>query len=291
MRTFETPRPIAVQLELVVGHARVEASERTDTVVTVAPTDPQRSADVTAAEQTTVELVNDVLFVKSPKGWRQWVPFSGDASVDVVIQVPKGSDLRATAAVATLRTSGRLGDGRAKVSAGDIHVDTAATVELTTSAGSISLQRATGRAELRTSTGTVRVGTVDGVAVVKNTNGDTEIHEVTGDLEVSSANGAIRIDRAGAAVHAKTANGDVTIGEVSHGTVVAQTARGHVEVGVRDGVAAWLDLQTHFGATRNHLEASGPPAAGEDAVEVRARTSFGDITIRRSRATAPADGL
>ena len=246
---------------------------------------------MTAAEQTTVELANDVLIVKAPKGWRNWMPWSGDASVDVVIQVPSGSDLRATSAVATVRTIGRLGDCRGKVSGGDLHVDEAATVELTTSTGSISVHRATGNADVRTSNGTVRVGTVDGAAVVKNTNGDTEIREVAGDLEVSSANGAIRVERAGAAVRAKTANGDVRIGQVSRGAIVAETARGNVEIGVRAGVAAWLDLDTHFGATRNHLDTSGPPAAGEDSVEVRARTSFGDITIRRSRTEAPSEGL
>jgi hypothetical protein len=82
----------------------------------------------------------------------------------------------------------------------------------------------------------------------------------------------------------------VTIGQVSHGAVVAQTGRGAIEVGVREGVAAWLDLHTHFGAARNQLDASGPPAPGDDSVEVRARTSLGDITIRRSRAEARTEG-
>jgi DUF4097 and DUF4098 domain-containing protein YvlB len=291
MNRFATPDPIAVHLELVVGHARVEAADRIDTVVTVSPSRPERPGDVAAAEQTTVDLDHDVLTVKAPKGWRQWMPWSGDASIDVVIEVPSGSDLRGSAALATIRTSGRLGELRYKVSSGDLHVDEAAAVDLTTSAGSISVQRATGRVEVRTSVGTVRIGTVDGVAVIKNTSGDTEIREVTGDVEVSSANGAIRVDRAGSAVRAKTANGDVTIGQVSRGAVTAQTARGDVEIGVRDGVAAWLDLHTGFGATSNQLDASGPPAAGEDSVEVRASTAFGDITIRRSRTEAHTEGL
>ena len=47
-------------------------------------------------------------------------------------------------------------------------------------------------------------------------------------------------------------------------------------------VAAWLDLHTGFGHVQNDLEASGSPEPGADTVEVRASTSFGDITIRRS---------
>ena len=40
------------------------------------------------------------------------------------------------------------------------------------------------------------------------------------------------------------------------------------------------------GTVRNSLDAAQPPAPGEDAVEVRARSSFGDITIRRARSPA-----
>ena len=86
-------------------------------------------------------------------------------------------------------------------------------------------------------------------------------------------------------VGAKTANGDVRVGEVARGAVVAQTAFGKVEIGVLDGVAAWLDLNTKFGRVQNDLGAAEQPAPGEEAVEVRARTSFGDITIHRSFAS------
>ena len=104
---------------------------------------------------------------------------------------------------------------------------------------------------------------------------------------MNAANGRISVDQAHAAVTAKTANGDVRLGEVARGAVVAETAAGTVEVGVRDGAAAWLDLNTRFGNVRNDLDAAERPGPGEDAVEVRARTSFGDITINRSSASDP----
>ena len=64
--------------------------------------------------------------------------------------------------------------------------------------------------------------------------------------------------------------------------MLAQTALGKVEIGIRDGVAAWLDLNTRFGSVHNDLDATERPGPGKDAVEVRARTSFGDITVNRS---------
>ena len=69
------------------------------------------------------------------------------------------------------------------------------------------------------------------------------------------------------------------------GVVVAQTGNGDLEIAVRDGVAAWLDLNTHYGRVDNTLEQADRPQPGEDTVEIQARTSFGDITVRRSPAT------
>jgi hypothetical protein len=66
-------------------------------------------------------------------------------------------------------------------------------------------------------------------------------------------------------------------------------SRGMAEIGVLDGVAAWLDLNTRYGNVQNDLDAAERPAAGEDAVEVRARSSYGDITIRRSANDAGAE--
>jgi DUF4097 and DUF4098 domain-containing protein YvlB len=101
---------------------------------------------------------------------------------------------------------------------------------------------------------------------------------------VNAANGTISIDLARAMVAAKTANGDARLGEVERGAVVAHSAFGTVEVGVRDGVAAWPDLDTKFGSVQNNLDAAERPAPGEDAVDVHARTSYGDITVHRSSA-------
>jgi hypothetical protein len=82
----------------------------------------------------------------------------------------------------------------------------------------------------------------------------------------------------------KTANGDLLLGAVAHGGVVAETGFGKVDIGVVAGVAAWLELNTGFGAVHNDLAAAEAPPSGEDAVEIRARTAYGDITIRRSAA-------
>jgi hypothetical protein len=282
MPTFDTPEPISVTVELGVGDVRIVASDRTDTMVEVRPSDPVKKADVTAAEQTRVEYAGGRLLIKAPKSWRQFTWRGGGESIDVQVELPAGSHLRGETGVAALRCQGRLGECRYKTGVGDIQLDQAGAVQLRTGVGDLTVEQAGGDAELTTGSGSVRIDHIDGAAVVKNSNGDTWIGEVAGNLQVNAANGRISVDQAQATVAAKTANGDVRLGEVAHGDVLAQTGFGKVEIGIRDGVAAWLDLNTHFGNVHNDLDAAERPEPGEDAVEVRARTAFGDITINRS---------
>lgn len=286
MPTFETPDPISVTVELGVGHVRIAASDRTDTVVDVRPSDPEKRGDVAAAAQTRVEYASGRLVVQAPKGWRQWLPRGGMESIEVEIGVPSGSRIWNEVGVASLVCSGRIGDGRVRAGVGDIRVDDAGSVDLRTGAGDITLGRVQGTADVKTGSGTVVIAAVEGTAVVRNGNGDTRIGEVAGDIRVNAGNGSISIDRASASVAAKTANGHVRLGEVERGAVVAQSAFGTIEVGVRDGVTAWLDLDTKFGNVQTDLDATGRPEPRDESVEIHAHTSMGDVSIRRSLASS-----
>lgn len=288
MPTFDTPEPISVTVEIGVGEVRIVASERADTVVDVRASNSSKRSDVKAAEETRVEYAVGRLLIKAPKSWRSFSPFGGSGSVDIEIDLPAGSQLRGDAAVATFHCTGRLGECRLKTAAGNVNVGETGPVKVKTSAGDITLERAVGETEVSTSSGAVRIEHVDGPAVVKNSNGDTWIGDITGELRVNAANGKIVVEHAHASVIAKTANGDVRLSDVTGGAVVAHTAAGKVEVGIHEGVAAWLDLSTSFGNVRSDLDASDRPVEGEDSVEVRARTAFGDITIRRAPAAPTA---
>jgi DUF4097 and DUF4098 domain-containing protein YvlB len=282
MPTFDTPEPISVTLELGIAHVRIVAADRPDTVVEVRPSDPSKKSDVAAAADTRVEYADGKLSVKAPRGWKLHSLRRTGESIDVQIDLPAGSQLRGDIGIGTLQASGRLGECSFGIGAGDIQLDRTGRLQLKTGVGHVTVGRAVGHVVVTTGTGAVRIDGVDGTAVVKNGNGDTWIGEVTGDLRVASANGSISVDRSPTTVAAKTARGDVRLGEVAGGDVRAETAYGQVEVGIRDGVAAWLDLGTRFGKVRNELGAAESPAPGEDTVAVRAHTSFGDITIRRA---------
>jgi hypothetical protein len=280
-QNFQTPGSITATVDLGVGAIQISASDRADTLVDVRPTDPSHRRDVAAAEEIIVECVNGRLLVRSPKNWRRWSPRGGHESVDVRIDLPAGSTLRVDAGVASIRCTGRLGESELKTGVGDIEADEVGSVVVRTGAGDVTLDRVDGSAEVASGSGAVSIASVAARAVVRDGNGAVWIGEVAGEAHVKAANGRITIDRARHSVTAKTANGPVRVGEVERGSVVAQSAFGTIEVGVRDGVAVWLDLDTKYGHVRNDLEAADRPEPTEDMVEIHAHTAAGDITIHR----------
>jgi hypothetical protein len=281
MPTFDTPEPIAAVVDLVVGDARITASDREDTVVEIRPSDGSHDQDVRAAEQTRVEYAAGRLLVKAPRQ-RSLSIFGKPGSIDVTIDLPAGSQLYGDASVAAFHCAGRLGECRVKTAVGDIQVERTGPLDLATDAGAISVNRVSGPAEVSTGSGRVRLREIDGTAVIKNSNGDSWVGEVAGDLRVSAANGSISVDHANAGVNASTANGDVRVGGVTRGSASLKTSFGEIEVGIRAGTAARLDVHTQFGRIRNQLDASDGPGPSDETAEVRARTSYGDIVIHRS---------
>ncbi|GAA3052527.1 DUF4097 family beta strand repeat-containing protein [Pseudonocardia yunnanensis] len=259
---------------------QITASDRTDTLVEVRPSDKSDESDVKAAQQVRVDYTNGTLQVTGPK---RVFDFSRKTrSVDVSIELPTGSQVSAEIQAGDFHSAGRLGECRFKTGAGNAQLERTGPLRLNTGAGHLTVDGVAGNAELSTGTGKVRLGNIEGTAVVKSSNGDIVIDAVAADVRVRTANGEISIDRAGAGVEAKTANGGIRIGEVVRGTVALGTAAGDVEIGIAEGTAAWLDVNTGFGHVRNQLETAGRPGESDETVEVRARTSYGDVTIRRS---------
>ena len=266
MPTFDTPEPISVTIDLGLGDIRVAASDRTDTAVDVRPTDPARESDVRAAEQTRVEYAAGQLLVKGPK--QRGLGFGRPGSVDLAIDLPAGSHLHGSAGAAAFHCQGRLGEFRVKTGLGDVTMD-----------------RAAGPADVSTGSGKIRLGGIDGTAVVKNSNGDCWIGEVTGDLRAHTANGDIAVGQAGASLAASTSYGDVRVSEIARGSASLRTSFGEIEIGIRSGTAARLDVSTKFGRVHNDLAAAAGPGSAAETADVHASTSYGDIVIRRA---APA---
>ncbi|GAA3299768.1 DUF4097 family beta strand repeat-containing protein [Streptomyces cinereospinus] len=282
MPSFDTPAPISLTARVEAGSIQFTASDRLETVVEVRPRDPKKDLDMRTADQTDVTYAGGVLTVMTPKPSLFGLGRTG--VVDVTVELPTGSRIDMTGAWTQVLGEGRLGEVRVKTSSGDARLDTTGPLNLTASHGSVIVDRVEGGAEITTSSGSLRVGLVDGPAVLKNSHGTTTVGAVTGEARVSGAHGDISIDRAEDSVTATTAHGTVRVAEVARGTVRLETNYGAIEVGVREGTAAWLDVNSGSGQVRNTLTASDAPQETEDTVKIHARTRYGNIDVRRARA-------
>jgi DUF4097 and DUF4098 domain-containing protein YvlB len=280
MPTFSTPEPIPATIELAAGDVRVLASDRSDTVVEVRPSTSSHEPDIKAAEQTKVEYTAAGLVIRGPRQRSMGLRKIG--SVDVTVELPAGSQIEAETAIGALRFSGQLGKCRVKIGAGDVELDKVGPVDLHSGAGTITVDQVSGHAEITTGSGRLRVSQIDGSAVIKNSNGDTWVGEITGNLRVNAANGSISVGRAAADVTASSANGEIRVDDLTRGSASLTTGFGEIHFGIHAGSAAKVDAYTRLGTVRNSMEAADSPEPSDEVLEVHARTSFGDIVIRRS---------
>ncbi|HEY6629546.1 MAG TPA: DUF4097 family beta strand repeat-containing protein [Acidimicrobiia bacterium] len=283
MATFVTPEPISIDLDVLVGNAHLIATARGDTVVVVNPTDSSRKLDIEAARNTQIDISNGRLVVKTPRprGIGNLVGMGKYGSVQITVELPQGSELEAKTSLGDVRVDGRLAATHVRSGAGDVVLDETGPLKVKSGAGAVSVNRAVGNAEITTA-GEMHLGAIDGRAQITNQSGNTWIAEVAGPLRVKSHNGDITVGRMEADVAAKTAFGSVLLGEVANGSVSVESAFGGLEVAIREGTAAWVDAKTSFGKVHNRLGSADGPELSEKTVEIQARTSFGDIVIRRA---------
>ncbi|MCA0144351.1 DUF4097 family beta strand repeat-containing protein [Blastococcus sp. LR1] len=263
MPVFDTPDPITTRIDVAAGNARVSATRRTTTEVDVRPANPKKAGDVEAAQQTRVEFADGRLLISTPRKLRLAL-FGPSAVVDIDVRLPEGSELHADSGFGNVDCEGRLGDVRVTSKAGDVRIDRAGTVTARSSAGDVEVREAHGSVDAGTAYGQVRVGSA------------------RGDVRLDSSSGDIWVDRASGSVHATTKYGQVRVTEAVRGELVLETSYGTVEAGVREGTAAWLDLQASAGRVRNLLDAADGPDDAVEIVEIHARTAYGDVVVRRA---------
>jgi hypothetical protein len=284
MPTFATPGPISVTLDLNIADVRLHAGDRTATVVTIAPRNPAEPEDVALAERTHVEFTDGRLAVRAPRSWRSLSPFRTGGALDIEIELPTGSEVRGEASIAEVHATGELGACRFKTSVGDLTFDRTGPATLSTK-GRVTVGRISGPGEIN-SAGAVRIGRTTGSTTIKNLNGATEVETVEGDLTCRAANGDISVGTALGDVRATTSNGGVRVDEVVRGEMSLETSYGRIEIGIRPGTAAQLDVHSRLGRVRNDLDPADGPDRSDEIATVRARTSLGDVVIRRPESPA-----
>lgn len=285
MQTFQTAGPIAAWIDLLRGDIEITAGDRGDTVVTISPRDEFSEQDLAAARDTRVDFASGVLTIKST-GIRQRLtgPGKQDGAITVRVELPTGSGVTAKTGMGLVHAEGLLGDTSARTGMGDIRLDGTQALTARTGLGDVVVGAAEGAVDIATGTGKVNTGQIRGSATIKNASGEIAIAAIDGKASLRTASGSIRIGSAAGSISARSTAGAIRIADVSAGQITVRTSVGPVGVGVREGTAAWLELDSRYGVVRNGMTAADAPAPSDSRVEVRVRTGTGDITIDRAAA-------
>ncbi|MFG2522408.1 DUF4097 family beta strand repeat-containing protein [Streptomyces sp. NPDC048527] len=219
MQKFDTPSPVTAVLDIPAGRIQFIAADRADTTVEILPADKSKSRDVKAAEQTTVTYADSVLRIEAAASKNRILGNSG--SVEVTVQLPAGSRVKAKTAAAELRGVGRLGDVTFEGAQALVKLDETAGARLTLQAGDILIGRLGGPAQISTQKGDLNIA--------EATSGTVELRTESGDITIGAARGTSatldagttygRIHNtlkntegstAGLNIQATTAHGDIT---------------------------------------------------------------------------------
>lgn len=277
MSAFATPAPITATLTTAGAQVRVVASERSDTVVRVAPVDSANKSDVKVAERTKVGFSAGELSVKMTRSGTR------NGSVAITVELPAGSRLVLNTAWTDVHADGQFGDCELNLASGRVRLDHLTALRGNLAAGEVAVGHIAGTADLEGGAASVRIGEVEGVVRYQGSTGEVRIGHAWSDVEVGSATGSVEIDRADGDVTAKAANCPIRIGQLTRGQAELTNAAGGIDIGINEDTAAWVDARSTRGAVRNTLPAQD---AGESRNQVRvyARTRLDDILIHRATA-------
>lgn len=260
LRTFDTPRPVALRVDQVAGRLEVRAAESRSTRVRVSALDPADTAATEYAASVAIDLDGDAVRVTLPHAHpiRRQHP-----QVLTRVDLPSGSHVELRSAATTLTTEGPLGDVAVKSASGGVEVDRARSVTVRTAAGDVEVGEVDGRVSVKSASSRVSVGSAHGLEV-KGAAGEVHAVRLTGDVVVQTAAGTIRVDALGAGrarIEGKLAN---------------------IEVGVVAGIDVRLDLSTGIGVVDCELDRLDHAPAGGGQLDLRAASATGRVRVYRS---------
>jgi DUF4097 and DUF4098 domain-containing protein YvlB len=272
-RTFTTPDPVALYVELRSGDLVVTTADTTETVVEV--TGKHDEGDVT------VDQRGDEILVVARTGGGGLFGSSGHG-VSVAVTVPHESRLTTKVGSADVRVEGRLGDASLKSGSGDLRLaDLTGQAVVETGSGDVQLDAVAGSLRVKSGSGNVAVDRLGGAAQISTGSGDVVVGTSHEPVVAKSGSGDLRVREAGDDVTLSTASGDLVVDRFLRGRLSAKNASGDITVGVPAGVPVWTDVSTLTGSVRSSLQGAGEPGEGEEFIELRAKTVSGDVTLEQ----------
>jgi DUF4097 and DUF4098 domain-containing protein YvlB len=270
-RTFTTPNPVSLYVELGSGDLVIHADETSETVVDVTG----KHADDVVVDQRGDEIM--VIAKRNRTGF-----FSSSEQLTIHVSLPSDSKLSTKLGSADVRAQGRLGETMVKAGSGDVRIDEiGAEAFIETGSGDVQIDVVTGPLQVKSGSGDVTLDRLGGPVNVSTGSGDVLINAATQPVQVKSGSGDMRVREAEQDVALSTASGDLIIDRMHRGQLAAKNVSGDIRVGIPAGLPVWTDISSVTGSVRSNLEGAGEPDEGQDFLEVRAKTVSGDVFLEQ----------
>lgn len=264
--SFTSQTPVEAAVRFAVGRLTVAAEQTHQLTASVEPAEPGDQAAQALADSASIRFEDDTLTIEVPErgGWLRRSP----ASLDIRLTLPVGSSVSATTGVLTLASTGQLDQVAVKAGVGTIDIEHAAGVSV------------------KGGDATVTIGSAPDVAV-KCGRADLRV-AAAHDVFVKTGQGQVEIGTSSGDVAVKGAMVSLEVAAASSGEIAFEAAMGSARVGVVEGTTVELDLSSATGAARSDLPTTD--SGGEAALQVRLRTTSGEVLVERAKVPASAAG-
>jgi DUF4097 and DUF4098 domain-containing protein YvlB len=272
-RTFSTPDPVSLYVELRSGDLVVTAADTGETVVDVTGRDAEDPRTIS------IEQHGDKVTVVALAG-RHGFFGSSQESLSVHITVPTDSRITSKLGSADLRVEGRIGDSLLRTGSGEIRADElGGKTVVEAGSGDTWVGTVSGALRVKCGSGDVYVARLDGPAEISTGSGDVTVDVATAPIKVKSGSGSTRVHDSAQDLSLNSASGDLVVDKADKGRINAKNVSGDIRVGVPAGVPVWTDITSMSGAVRSSIAGTGEPSEGQDYLELRAKTVSGDIYL------------
>jgi DUF4097 and DUF4098 domain-containing protein YvlB len=165
----------------------------------------------------------------------------------------------------------------------EIYAPNGSQIDAHTASGDVEGRGNFGEVSIDSASGDVRLDRVEGRFEANTASGDIQVEFVGEALRVNSASGDIELGEVESDAKIRTASGDVEIRSAAKGRIDITSASGDVQIGIRRGSSVYIDASSMSGDMTSEMDVSdAPPVSDGPAVDFRARTMSGDVTVRRA---------
>src|SRR5829696_5795003 len=268
--TFQTPRPVRLDIRNGAGEIRLEAVPAHETTIYLEP-QSDNEASTAAVHSARIELHeradgHDVVIdVRGPRRF-----FRG-AEVLIRVTCPLESEAEIHTGSADIQGRGLFRSVDVETGSGDVRFDDVAEdAEISAASGDVEISLVGGEARINTASGDIHIGMLGGGGRLNTASGDVVVRTAGGRFEANTASGDVVVREALGSVSINTASGDQEVGSAFHDSINLRSASGDLRVGIKQGSRLYVDARSRSGDVVSELPVSDTPPEGESPlIELR----------------------